>query len=293
MKIIRNILVTLVGIAFFLGLVVLGTQIFFKKRYDIDLFATINNFKTLSQPVDEATHFPDIFDTQDEKNAQTQVNASIADLITFDEETNKYTIHLTEISSTMGAEIDLSDKELAAFAQMMVVQQMDGKIKISESTTLDFWVKQIKITDVQGDGSATFNTVVKFDLSTIKNGMDKFPMSIIKKYVPDSLYVSSTVDITKDATDNFKYTVSPKTLTFNNLTSEETANMFKTLDHFLKIGSAENLNKQIGETVMTVLVGVEGDEEKQGLATGLKPVGATGYKFTSVSEQGHFVITIA
>lgn len=291
MKALKNILITIIGIAFVLGLAVLGTQIYFKKKHDIDIFATIGNFKTMSKEVDEGKLFPDVYGTEDQEGAMTQANASLTGLVKCDEETKKYSVDLENISGTMAKNIDLSEKQLSAFAQMLVESQLDGKLEISESTTLEFCVKQIKITDVKEDGSATFNIVVRFDLSSIKEGMTKFPMTFIKKYVPDFLYVSSTVDVTKDATDAFKYTITSKSLTFNNLTSEETKTTFKTLDYFLKTGSADTLNEQIGETVMSLLVGKIDGEEKTGLACSLSACGATGFKFTMVGDVGHFVIT--
>lgn len=289
MKIIRNILVTIVGIAFVIGLAIFGTQIYFKKKHDIDLFATIANFKTMSKEVDESALFPDVYTDEDKETTMSTANASINNLISKDAESGKYSINLTGISG-MNSDLKFTDKQLAFFAQLMVESQMNGQLKLSESTTLNFCVRQIKISDVKDDGSATLNVVVKFDLTSVKEGMTSFPMNFIKKYVPDSLYVSSTVGVEKDATDNFKYTITSKSLTFNNLTSEETTNTFKTLDYFLKVGSAESLNKQVGETVMNVLVGVKDDDTKKGLAVALDPL-ADGYRFEATDGVGQFVIT--
>ena len=291
MKVIKNIVVSLICIALVIGVAMVGVQVYFKKKHDIDLFATIGNFKTLSQTVNEETLVPNAYGKVDQEGAKTNANNSIDGIVTYEEPTEKYSVNLTNISSNMNCDIDFTDKQLGAFAQMMVETQMDSKIKISESTSLEFAVKQVAISDAKTDGSATLNIVVKFELSSIKEQMSSFPMSLVKKYVPDALYVSSTVDVAKDSEDDFKYTISSKSLTFNNLTSEETSNIFKTLDYFLKTGSAESLNEQIGETVMNVLVGVDGDDTKQGLAVALKPVGAVGYKFMTDSDSvGHFVI---
>lgn len=288
MKVLKNVVVTIVGIVFVLGLAVFGTQIYFKKKHNIDLFATVANFKTMSQEVDEGKLFPNVYTEDDKAKTKESADSSIEGLVKYENE--KYSINLDGLT-TMKKEMDFSDRQLAFFAQLMVEKQMDGKLKISESTTLVFEVRQIKISDVKTDGSATFNVVVKFDLSTVKDKMTDFPMSFIKKYVPDYLYVSSTVDVEKESGKAFSYTVKSKELTFNNLTSEETKTTFETLDYFLKVGSADSLNTQIGETVMNVLVGVEGDANKQGLAVSLKSAEASGYEFREVEGVGHFVIT--
>lgn len=291
MKVLKNIVVTIVGIVFVLGLAVLGTQIYFRKRHNVDLFATISNFKTMSQEVDESTVCPNAYDKADQEGAKESANSSINDLVTYDETTEKYSVNFEGLT-TMTRAIDFTDKQLAAFAQMMVEKQMDGKLKINDDLSLNFCVRQIKISDVQEDGSATFNVVVKFDLTTIKDKMSSFPMSLIKKYVPDSLYISSTVYVKTVEGNSFGYTIESKELIINNLTNEGTKEVFEALDCFLQVGTSDNLNKQIGETVMDVLVGEKDNADKKGLAVSLSTLGANGYKFYEKDSVGHFVITM-
>ncbi len=292
MKILKNVVVTIVGIVFVLGLAVLGTNIYFKKRHNVDMFATIGNLKTMSQEVDESTVCPDAYDADDQEGAKTSANASIDGLVTYEETTEKYSVNFDGLGSMM-KEIDFTDKQLAAFAQMMVEKQNDGKLKVNDNTSLNFCVRQIKISDVQTDGSATLNVVVKIDLTTIKDQMSSFPMSLIKGYVPDSLYISSTVYVKTVDGDSFGYTIESKELTINNLTSEETKEVFEALNCFLQVGTADNLNKQVGETVMDALVGVKDNDSKKGVAVSLETLGASGYKFYEKDGVGHFVITMA
>ena len=120
--------------------------------------------------------------------------------------------------------------------------------------------------------------------------MDKFPYSLFKKYIPDSLYVSSTVHVDKTTDGQFDYTVSHKGLALNNLNAEETADLFHTLDAVLKIGSAESVNLQIGTIAVNALIGNEqsvgfaySNEQSVGFAYSLKAVGATTFYFANVT----------
>ena len=128
--------------------------------------------------------------------------------------------------------------------------------------------------------------VAKVSLAPFKEAMDSFPYSWFKKYVPDQLYVSSTVRVNK--TDNkMGYNVTHVGLKLNNLSAEDTDDLFHTLDAVLKIGSAENLNLQIGTTAVNALIG---NAENIGFAYSMQALGKTAFEFAVINEQTCFVI---
>lgn len=159
---------------------------------------------------------------------------------------------------------------MGALAQTVFYEQMGGKTQLGGKQT-DVTIVQTDFSEIAENGSADFNVVCKLDLSPFKADMDKFPYSLSKKYIPDSLYVSSTVHVNKTTDGQFDYTVSHKGLALNNLNAEETADLFHTLDAVLKIGSAESVNMQIGTIAVNALIG---NEENIGFAYSLKAVGA-------------------
>ena len=175
---------------------------------------------------------------------------------------------------------------MGALAQTVFFEQTGGKIQLGGKQT-DVTIVQTDFSEIAENGSADFNVVCKLDLSPFKADMDKFPYSLFKKYIPDSLYVSSTVRVDKTTDGQFDYTVSHKGLALNNLNAEETADLFHTLDAVLKIGTAENLNMLVGTMAVNALIGTE---ESNGFAYSLKAIGATAFKFETASDAERFIV---
>ena len=182
--------------------------------------------------------------------------------------------------------IFLTEKHVGAIAQTVFFGQTGGKIKIGEKE-VTVTVVQTDFSEIAENGSADFNVVVKFDLTVFKADMGKFPYKYFKKYIPDYMYVSSTVRVEKAASDGFGYSVLHRGLTLNNLDKEETADLFRTLDTVLKIGSAEDLNKQIGTVAVNALIGTK---DAIGFAYSMKAIGAKSFDFGTVSDIDLFIV---
>lgn len=186
--------------------------------------------------------------------------------------------------------IKLDDKQLACLAQEVIDQEMKGKITIGEQD-IPLSLMQIDISNVNNEGNADFNTIVKLDISSFKTNMNNFPLSMLKKYVPDYLYISSTVWVEKNKENEvvvpFAYSTTSTSFTINTLTDKETTELFKTLDAVIKIGTADNLNNQIGNAILGSLIG---SEEQNGLAYSLKQYGAKDYRFILENDVDYFVV---
>lgn len=118
--------------------------------------------------------------------------------------------------------------------------------------------------------------------------MGDFPYKYFKKYIPDNFYVSSIVRVDKKENDDFSYTLTHKTLTLNNLSADDTADLLNTLNAVLKIKTSENLNMKIGEVAVNALIGTA---ESKGFAYSLKAIGATSFKFENVSDEKRFIVS--
>ena len=88
------------------------------------------------------------------------------------------------------------------------------------------------------------------------------------------------MEVKKEA-KTFAYSVMHNAFTINNLSNEETINLFKMLNVAIKLGSAEDLNVEICKTAMDVLAG---NETNKNFAYSLKPIGATDYNFETDVE---------
>ena len=90
--------------------------------------------------------------------------------------------------------ISLTEKQVGAIAQTVFYEQTGGKIKLGEKE-VSVTVVQVDFSEFADNGSADFNVVAKLDLTPFKADMGEFPYKYFKKYIPDSLYVSSTVRV--------------------------------------------------------------------------------------------------
>ena len=289
MKLIRNLIITLVVIVAILGVVIIGGYVYVRTTYGIDLFRTAEQLKILTEDVDETALCPNAYGEQDFVDMKSAVNDKIDGLIVYEKDKgyNGYSVNFASLAGkSMTDPIFLTEKHVGAIAQTVFYEQTGGKIKLGDKE-VSVTVVQVDFSEIAENGSADFNVVAKLDLTPFKADMGGFPYKYFKKYIPDNLYVSSTVRVDKTEEDGFAYTVTHKSLTLNNLSADDTADLFNTLDAVLKIGTAENLNMQVGSMAVNALIGTQ---ENPGFAYFMKSIGATYFKFETVSGVERFIV---
>ena len=289
MKAIRNLIITLVVIVAILGVVIIGGYVYVRTTYGIDLFRTAAQLKTLSQDVHESALCPNAYGEQDFVEMKSAVNDKIDGLIVYEKGKgyNGYSVNFDALKGKVMTDmISLTEKQVGAVAQTVFYEQTGGKIKLGDKE-VSVTVMQVDFSEIAANGSADFNVVAKIDLTPFKADMGGFPYKYFKKYIPDNLYVSSVVRVDKTEEDGFSYKVSHKFITLNNLSGDDTADLFNTLNAVLKIGTAENLNMQVGETAVNALIGTE---KSNGFAYSLKAIGATAFKFETASDADRFIV---
>ena len=288
MKAIKGLIITLVVIVALVGVTIIGGYIYVRSTYGIDLFRTAGQLKTLSQTPDEKTLCPNAFSASDMADVKAAMDKNLNGLISYNEGEGYegYKVDFSAITSPMpfADDIVFSSKQAGALAQTIFFGQTGGVVKIGEKE-LSVRLVQMDFANVSENGSTDFNVVAKVNLKPFKDEMNDFPFSLFKKYVPDELYVSSTVRVEK-TDDKMGYSVAHKELKLNNLSADDTDDLFHTLDAVLKIGSAENMNLQIGTTAINALIG---NSDNAGFAYSLQALGKTTFKFTS-ADGGSIVI---
>lgn len=291
MRAIKRALIGLISTIALIGVIVIGGYIFVRSKYDIDLFRTAGQLKVLTEKVDESVLCPSAFGEEDFASLRTTLNSDLADgFITFSENSgyNGYGINYLATTSIVDisgfTSIKISEKQTGALAQIIFYEQTGGAIGLSDKS-LTTTIKQIDYSNIDENGNANLNIIVQIDLKPLIDEMKGFPYSIFKKYIPESLYVSSTVFVDKTNSE-MAYQVSHKELRISNLSGEETADLFHTLDTVLKIGTAENLNLTIGNMVAQALIG---DSENTGFAYSLREIFNT-YNFKTIDNIDYFAI---
>ena len=176
--------------------------------------------------------------------------------------------------------IELSDRQVAAMSQTVVDQELGGRVTVGENSV---GVKICQVAfDKTSSGGTTINTVFSLDFTELLEKIPtNFPFNLIRARIPEVFYVSSTTETMKGQ-DAFSYSVKHIALTINNLSAEDTEDLFHTLDILTGIGSAESLNQTLGDTMMDALVG---DDSARGVAHQLKSIGSTDYDF--IEKDGH------
>ena len=289
MKAIKNLIISLVVIVAILGVVIIGGYVYGRTTYGIDLFRTAGQLKTLTQAVDETALCPNAYGEEDFAAMKTELNKKFDGFVSHEEGKgfNGYSVNFDALKGKVMTDIiSLTEKQVGAVAQTVFFGQTAGKLKIG-GKDVSVTVVQIDFSEIAANGSADFNVVAKIDLTPFKADMDGFPYKLFKKYIPDNLYVSSTVRVDKTEEDGFSYKVSHKSVTLNNLSGDDTADLFNTLNAVLKIGTAENLNMQVGTMAVNALIGTK---ENPGFAYSMKAIGAKYFTFATSADADRFIV---
>ena len=289
MKAIRNLIITLVVIVAILGVAVIGGYIYVRTTYGIDLFRTAGQLKTLTKDVDESALCPNAYGEQDFVTMKSEIDKRFSGLSVYEKGKgyNGYSVNFDALNGKVMTDmISLTEKQVGAVAQTVFFGQTAGKLKIG-GKDVSVTVVQIDFSEIAANGSADFNVVAKIDLTPFKADMGGFPYKYFKKYIPDNLYVSSTVRVDKTEEDGFSYKVSHKFITLNNLSGDDTADLFNTLNAVLKIGTAENLNMQVGTMAVNALIGTK---DNPGFAYSMKAIGAKYFIFATSADADRFIV---
>lgn len=283
MKVLKRLLIALLIMVLLAGALVAGAYFYVKNTYGIDVFKTIGQLKTLGREVDEAELCPNAFSESDMASVDDEINASVDGFISYTEE-NGYKVNFDDLPSEMKTVIKLTDKQVGAVADTVVRQEMNGEVEIADKK-VPVKLLQVAFGDIDESGNADFNVVVRLDLKPLTADVDEGAKRFVGKYLPEFLYVSSTVRVTRGA--GFEFAVAHKTLTLNNLSAKDTEEFLDTLDKLMGIGTAQTLNETIGNTVLSSLIG---SETQNGLAYSLKNIGATGYTFATENGVNYFEV---
>ena len=286
MSAIKKLIISVIVIIAIVAVALIGVYIAARVKLGVDLFRTIGQLKTLSQPVNEQEAFPAAYKSQDLAALKSQTESQLGDVVLYEEGKGDegYTVDFTAlaVSGATAKPVILSEQQAGALAEIVFYQQTGGKLTIADKE-ISVCVLQIAFTEIDAEtGDADLNVTVKLDLTPFKNDMEGFPFNMLKGVVPDALYVTSVVRIEKG--EGLAYTVTPKYLTINNLSGDDTSDFFHTLDVVLKIGSAEDLNAKIGTTAANALIGTE---QNPGFVYALKSVSGSGsFGFASFEKDG-------
>lgn len=262
MRAIKKLIISLIVLIGIAAVALIGVYIVARVNLGVDLFRTVGQLKTLSQPVNEQESFPAAYRSEDLADLKSQTESQLGNVVLFEEGKGYegYTVDFTALASSgaTAKPVFLSEQQAGALAEIVFHQQTGGELTIAEKE-ISVCVLQIAFTEIDVEtGNADLNVTVKLDLTPFKNDIKGF--------------------------QGLAYTVTPKYLTLNNLSGDDTSDFFHTLDVVLKIGSAEELNAEIGTTAANALIGTEQNPD---FVYALKATGGSGsFAFVSFENEG-------
>lgn len=261
--------------------------VYFKCK--VNIFSVLSSVGQLNSAVEVSTIAPKQITSADTESAVEIANSSVVGLFTKDAGNENY--HLNDSAlPVMLSDMQFSDKQVCAIMNILM-NGSDLEINFGGTTInlkeYGFELLQIAFSDLNTDeNSVKFNVVASISLTKFTQQMTSFPLSLVKSRVPEKVYLSSTVIVTKNS-GAFNYSVESESLVVNTLAKDKVDEIFTLLDAFLKTGTSDQLNKTIGENFVNALIG---NSENTGFAYTLSEIGASDFAFVNVSDEIKFVI---
>ena len=282
MIILTILLVILLIIVVLAALIFGGTFAFVYFRYDVNIFNILSDIDKLNKTVDVEKLTPNAFDESDYISIKNNATSSTSGFLTYDPD-NGFSIDITKLPTSLNTYVSLSDKQVGAYADKEIKNNGDNQFKILDFT-LTYELLQIEFEN--REDLTTINTVAKIDLTDVKS-KDNKGIDLLVYFIPDVLYISSYVDITKTGS-NMEYNLTSNSLLFNNLTNKQTAELLDAISAFTKEDfSVEYFNLEIGRAICSSLIG---DETNEGLAYRLKNYGAKDFRFVTENDTNYFEV---
>lgn len=260
-------------------------DVLLKSTVGIDMVGTVAGATMIAQPVDESALITNPYnETSEMKSVQQKVNASVANMITYSPE-NGYWVNFNNLPDNMKTIIALSDKEVAALSSVVLKQEAAGQIQVKD-LYMDVKIHQVEF-EKNNEGTVLVNSVISIETASFKEAVPaESPLASFLGVIPDSLYVSSTVAVTKGE-EPFTYQTEYVDFTINNLNEKQSESFFHSVDVITGVGTAEYIGLQIGNTLMDALVG---SQTTKGLAYSLRSIGAKGFAFVEHADGIYFEV---
>ncbi len=283
MKLLKKLFITLIVLIVVIAGVFFGGVLYLNKKYDIDTFKTLSSLKQLSEPVDEKDIVKNPYTDTDVDNMVSDVNLSFDGFVT--KEGDNITFNYDKLATAAAQDVYLSDKQLAVFASVALKEKINSQIEIG-SYKFPLELLELDIKDVNND-TAKIESIVRLDVTDLKNSFSSFPLSLFGKYIPTYFYLDVSF-VNTHLSSAFSYQVSASDVMINSLSSEESSSLFTTIGKFVSFPTAEECSTTFGNTVMDNLVGTASNP---GVLMQLKDSGAKDYAFVNKDNEGCLKVT--
>lgn len=276
MRIFKRILLGVGVTIVVIGVIGISSYYYFKNVQGIDAIRIYKAFKSL-QTVDENYSLKK-FNDDDLNSAVTKINSSTPNLLVKDGDYYKVNDTYTTLP-VMLKDITLNGKETTALFNNF--KEKEGKETLKDLNLIDISYSNLK------NDSVNLTTIISYNFTTEnKDSLNNFPMILFKGLLPDTIYVKSVISINK-TTKEFEYTTSSVEFCLNSLNNEDAEYTFDLLNRFMNIGTHDELNLKIGNTIANALIG---NSDNEGLGYVYSKLGAKDFKFKE--DNGEIVYSL-
>ena len=274
-SILGAILKIVLGILGVVVLVAVGGYCYLKFAMGIDIIDITNKLGLLAQTPSES----EMISTPYEKEDGVEVLSSMFgsnDIVTRDGD--KYNFNLEAyIQADLQVEPYLSGSDAASLFALFIDGVDANSIGIDEDLVKYISLKQIKFSNAVSTASSTsvdINYIFAADLLSIKQSASEENAIIgflVNKFVPDTLYLSSTFNIEFSKENYQDYTITNSSFIVNSLSQEQTNSVLDVLSLFSNEDLKETLPEKLNTMFCNTLFGGDG---KNGLVGSIKGVGS-------------------
>lgn len=248
------------------ALAVIGYSVLYF-AFDVELFSTASNIVKVNKTVDANSKYKNQFSSSDYESLSAKLTAE----------------------SLSDPAFLISDKEIASYIDKEIEEGLNisvGSINLVKDCLLEIIQVDFFTSESASVGYLTdINIVIKLDLTKVKETkLSKFPMNLVSKYIPNTIYVSATSEILSDG-DSYK--LSKKDLQVNNLNSKQTSKLIGAINSFCKTGTADELCIKLCEPFVKYLIA---DLDNETLFDAFEKFGAKSYGFYTEDKTDYLII---
>ncbi len=233
-----------------------GVYIYFK--HDINAISLISQVQQINNNVDVSQLVTNEFTAEDYSSVESKIQ-SLSD----------------------SSVVKFKDKEIAAYidekiASYSIISEINDKSVNLKN--YDFKLHQIKFLQSE-EGQADVQCVIELDITSIKNKLVSFPLSMFKGLFPDKLYLA--VDFTINNSNDGGYDIVGKELKVNDLDVAKSTNILNAYKFLLGYSNI-NICQEVSDLLANLII------SENGFYGTLKAAGATDFVFEKTTDTVYF-----
>lgn len=280
-----------VGIILAIVLVVVGLYLIAKYALGIDILGAYSSLKQLGTTVNTETIITHTYEKNDDMvnslNNIFELRAGETGIVSGGD--GSISIDYERLENLLfDTELELTDKQIACILDASLNKYATTSEEAADMIK-GLELCQIKFSEYAEAGgkfkSVKINYVVKFSLEDIKSYMNSFPLNLFKKLLPNELYLTSDIILTKDNTAPWKYDLKAENTKINNLDTEKTNSLVTSIAGILGLSDADELGVSVGDIIIDAFIGTPNE---LGLGSGL--LNAEDFSFKRVDNTTYYIV---